>query len=161
MAELIVEPMRAADLDAVMEIERCSFASPWTSGLFLHEMTVEFSRQVVARHRRGGPIVGYACWWVVAGEVHVLTVAVHPRRRMRGIGRALVRHLLDDGAAAGARVAGLEVRADNRAAIAMYTACGFAAVGERRDYYGAGLHAVLMDCALPPAVSNDRGAGVA
>ena len=161
MAELIFEPMRGADLAAVMEIERHSFATPWTTGLFLHEMAVEFSRQVVARRRRGGRIVGYACWWVVAGEVHVLTVAVHPRFRLRGVGRALVRHLLDDGAAAGATVAGLEVRADNRAAIALYAACGFAPVGERRDYYGAGEHAVLMDCSLPAGAWNDRGAGVA
>ena len=31
-------PMAVEDLDAVMEIERCSFPEPWTPGLFLHEL---------------------------------------------------------------------------------------------------------------------------
>ncbi len=160
MSDLIFEPMQAADVAAIMEIERQSFASPWSAGLFLHELGVEFSRQVVARRRASGPIVGYACWWEVAGEVHVLTVAVDPRKRRHGIGRALVRHILAAGAGAGATVAGLEVRADNAAALSLYAACGFARVGERRDYYGPGEHAVLMDCSIATEW-NDRGAGVA
>ncbi len=33
-----IEPMRAADLDAVLEIERASFETPWSRQAFLHEL---------------------------------------------------------------------------------------------------------------------------
>lgn len=140
--------MVESDLTAVLEIERQSFAKPWTTGLFLQELRLEFSHQVVGRRTGEGSIFGYACWWTVAGEVHVLNVAVRPSERGRGYGASLVGRILAEGTAAGATVAGLEVRADNHAALALYAACGFARVGERRDYYGPGRHAVLMDCPL-------------
>lgn len=149
-AEWVFEPMREADLAAVLEIERLASPSPWTPGLFLHELQLEFSRLVLVRDRRG-TVLGYACWWEVAQEVHVLNVAVHPSHRRRGLGRALVERMVAVGEAAGATIAGLEVRADNGSAIALYEGCGFARVGERRDYYGPGQHAVLMDCRLPIA----------
>ncbi len=159
--DLIFAPMVEADLAAVVEIERQSFPKPWTTGLFLQELRLDFSRQTVGRTEPDGPIAGYACWWVVAGEVHILNVAVRPSGRGRGIGASLVSRILADGEAAGATVVGLEVRADNAAALALYSRCGFARVGERRDYYGPGVDAVLMDCQLPartpkPQMSTDK-----
>ena len=41
---LVFEPMVAADLPQVLEIERLAFANPWTPGLFLHELKLSFSR---------------------------------------------------------------------------------------------------------------------
>ena len=143
--ELHFAPMVEADLAAVIEIERRSFPKPWTIGLFLQELRLDFARQTVGRTEPDGPVLCYACWWVVAGEVHILTVAVHPSLRGRGAGASLVGRIIADGEAAGASVIGLEVRADNAAALALYSACGFARVGERRDYYGPGIDAVLMD----------------
>lgn len=148
-AQWVFEPMREADLAAVLEIERLASPSPWTPGLFLHELQLEFSRIILAREGDGGAVLGFACWWEVAEEIHILNVAVHPSQRRRGIGRALVRRMLAVGTAAGATLAGLEVRADNGPGIALYEGCGFARVGERRDYYGPGQNALLMDCRLP------------
>lgn len=158
-SSLVIEQMRAADLDAVVEVERLASPSPWSAGLFLHELQLEFSRLVVAR--AGVVVLGYACWWEIGGEVHLLNIAVHPDHRRRGIGAALLRHLLDRGAAGGATVAGLEVRAGNRAALALYERMGFYVVGHRRDYYGPGQHAVLMDCRLLMVGDDERGFGVA
>ena len=160
-AKLVFEPMSEADLAGILELERLASPSPWPAGLFLHELQLEFSRLMLARESSGGTILGYACWWEVAEEVHILNVTVHPSHRRRGIGKALVSHLVSAGAAAGATVAGLEVRADNGAARALYEVCGFTCVGERRDYYGPGQHAVLMDCRLAATIADDRGVGVA
>jgi len=136
-------PMQAADLDAVMEIERCSFAEPWTPGLFLRELKLPFSTTLVARDS-SGHIAGYVCWWVVGDEVHLLNLAVHPEQRRRGLGRYLLETVLQAASAAQARLVTLEVRHDNAAAIALYRTYGFREVGLRRNYYAPGRHAVIM-----------------
>ena len=38
MSAIRIEPMRPADLDAVVEIERASFPSPWSRRAFLYEL---------------------------------------------------------------------------------------------------------------------------
>lgn len=138
------EPMQPADLDAVMEIERCSFAEPWTPGLFLRELKLPFSTTLVARGY-DGRIAGYVCWWTVGDEVHLLNLAVHPEQRRRGLGRQLLALLLRTAEQGGARLVTLEVRHDNLPAIALYEAHGFRQVGLRRNYYAPGRHAVLME----------------
>src|SRR5215471_11832217 len=108
--------MRAADLDAVLEIERASFKTPWSRQAFLHEL--ERNRVAglwVARAGRPGiedgpAVVGYLCLWAVADEVHVTNLAVDPAWRGSGVGRLLLGTLLVHHRSAGARRAFLEVR---------------------------------------------------
>jgi len=143
---LVFEQMVAADLPQVMEIERLVFDAPWTPGLFLHELKLSFSRLHLARTGAGDRrVLGYVCWWLVGDEVHILNLAVHPDVRRGGTGRALVQRVLDDARAHQAGSVSLDVRHDNRAALALYTAMGFSAAGVRRNYYGAGVDAVIME----------------
>lgn len=73
------------------------------------------------------------------GEVSdVMTVAVAPQARGRGLGRALVDELERRAAARGAGHLMLEVRADNTAALALYQGRGFVVVSRRRAYYQPG-----------------------
>lgn len=141
---LRLSPMRAEELDAVMEIERRSFAHPWTPGLFLHELKIPFSTTLVARLGASEEIVGYVCWWVVGDEIHLLNIAVAPESRRQRIGHVLVQLLLDEAAAKQSRVVTLEVEHDNRPAIALYETFGFTQIGLRKNYYGRGEHAVVM-----------------
>jgi ribosomal-protein-alanine N-acetyltransferase len=138
--------MVAADLPQVMEIERLAFPAPWTPGLFLHELKLPFSRLHLARGRNGnGRLLGYVCWWVIGDEVHILNLAVHPDARRGGTGRALVEHVVEDATANGAASVTLEVRHDNAAALGLYRSLGFSETGLRRNYYGAGEDAVIME----------------
>ena len=74
----------------------------------------------------------------VAGEAEILTIAVAPSHRRRGVGRALVeeafRRLYRDRVEA----CFLEVDAGNAAALALYRRLGFVQVGERKGYYAHG-----------------------
>jgi [ribosomal protein S18]-alanine N-acetyltransferase len=99
----------------------------------------------VVRGAAGAPI-GFALVRAAAEEVEVLLVAVDRRVRRRGIGRALLAAAL--ARAPAARVAHLEVRASNTAAIALYEALGFVAVGRRPRYYDGGEDALTMRCEL-------------
>lgn len=88
---------------------------------------------------------GFLIGRVLAGEAELLTLAVRPEARRRGIGRHLVSEFLLLATAAGAATAFLEVAADNPAAIALYRAAGFAETGRRRGYYRGDGAATAID----------------
>ena len=143
----VLRDMRREDLPAVMEIERRSFAQPWSRAFFEKELATPFAHLVSAVEHADGQslIVGYSCTWRVADEVHLLNVAVHPERRGFGIGRVLVEAVLAESRGASARLISLEVRAGNVVARRLYRRLGFVDVGVRRGYYAPGQDAIVME----------------
>ena len=136
--------MRPGDLGGVMAIEEVSFPSPWSRRMFTEELGRDFSDPVVAEGR-DGEILGYAVSWTVAGESHLLNIAVAPARRGAGVGRALLRECICRGARAGASRIHLEVRAGNEEAQRLYRDEGFTFQGIRKGYYtDTGEDAVLL-----------------
>ncbi len=92
------------------------------------------------------------------GEAQILNLSVVPDARREGLGRQLLRRFIDDARRLGAEQIFLEVRVSNVAAIGLYDAEGFAAVGRRDGYYpGIGADAPREDALvmrlslLPPA----------
>ena len=142
--------MRREDLTAVLEIERRSFAQPWSQPFFEKELATPFARLTVAVEEgpRRDTVVGYTCSWRVTDEVHLLNIAVHPERRGSGLGRALLGSLVERARAERARVVFLEVRAGNVVARRLYRQVGFRDLGIRRGYYGPGQDAVVMELRL-------------
>jgi ribosomal-protein-alanine N-acetyltransferase len=128
--------MTAAELDEVLEIERHAFRSPWSRQLLAEELERAWARvDVLRRSELDRTIVAYINYWLVRDEVHLLNVAVHPDARRHGHGRALMRHLVDFARTNRCRYVTLEVRRSNLAAIELYRAVGFQAVGVRPRYY--------------------------
>ena len=133
-----VEPMRPADLAQVLAIERESFKSPWSKASFEAELGKSYAGLRVARIKGGdhvGPVLGYICFWLVADELQITNLAVHPEYRHRSIGWQLLLHAFQLGRAEGARSAVLEVDRSNRAARALYEKLGFIVVHQRACYY--------------------------
>ena len=144
-------PMVAADLPQVMEIERLLVSrSPWTPGLFLHELKLAVLAPAPGAHAptARGALLGYVCWWLVGDEVHILNLAVHPdrARQRRRAGAGAARSSTTRSRTAPCSVS-LEVRPRaTTAALALYRACGFTQIGVRaqllrpragRDHHGA------------------------
>jgi len=142
--------MRREDLPAVLDIERRSFAQPWSRAFFEKELATPFARLVVAVEEAvpRSEVIGYTCRWRVTDEVHLLNVAVHPERRGLGHGRALVGAVVAEAEVARTRVVYLEVRAGNVIARRLYRQLGFRDLGVRRGYYGPGQDAVVMELRL-------------
>jgi len=102
--------MGPSDLDGVMAIEEVSFPTPWSREMFIEDFPRDFSDTLVAAGV-DDEVLGYAVCWILAGESHLLNIAVHPGRRGRGIGRALLSECIGRAARAGASLIFLEVRA--------------------------------------------------
>jgi [ribosomal protein S18]-alanine N-acetyltransferase len=99
------------------------------------ELDRSFSRIFVARPAEGEAPWGFVLAWFVADEVHIINVATHPEHRRCGVASALLKTLIERARSDRSRLVLLEVRRTNRAAIALYRAHGFRAMGVRRRYY--------------------------
>jgi len=85
---------------------------------------------------------------VAADEAEILTLAVTPAARRRGIGRALVKEAAMHALTQGASRFFLEVSTSNQPAQALYRAAGFVQVGIRRRYYPDGADALVLSRGL-------------
>ena len=91
---------------------------------------------------------GFVLARVAGGEAEILTLAVAPYARGRGLGRALLRAAIAQAERAGAEEMFLEVGSDNQAALALYAGLGFVNVGWRKAYY-RGRDAAVLRLSLP------------
>lgn len=136
-SDLLVRQARLTDVKSIWEIERLSFTCPWSFWAFLAELGYSQSAILVAGPAppQAWKTLGYLIYWVVAGEMHIMNLAVHPGYRRQGIATALLQEGLRHARARGAAVAWLEVRPSNVAALALYASFGFQQVGRRPRYY--------------------------
>jgi ribosomal-protein-alanine N-acetyltransferase len=129
--------MTLADLPGVMEIEKEAFTNPWSLEMVKKELTQEWSTVLLLEESTpwGWELRAFGIFWIVADEVHVLNVATHVASRRKGYGRRLMDEVLAVGRSRSCRIATLEVRRSNVAAITLYTQLGFRTVGMRPSYY--------------------------
>ena len=121
-----IRRMRTADLPFVSTIQAASpEAAQWPPADYLaHPSLVAVA---------GRAVVGFAVARPLPpDELEILNIAVDPKLRRHGIGRALLQAMLE----VPARTVYLEVRASNLAARNFYTQLGFAEAGQRKNYYG-------------------------
>jgi ribosomal-protein-alanine N-acetyltransferase len=134
---LFIRRARLTDVKSIWDIERLSFPAPWSLWCFLSELGNPNSHILVAGppQPQSWETRGYIVYWVVAQEMHIMNLAVHPQYRRQGVARALLEESLSRARALGAAVAWLEVRPSNQPAQALYESFGFQKVGMRPRYY--------------------------
>jgi ribosomal-protein-alanine N-acetyltransferase len=121
-----------ADLPQVIAIERRAFPAPWSLAMFVLELSKPAGICLAALD--GKQIVGYMICSRYDTVWHVMNVAVDPALQRKGIGTAMLEHLLAEVGDDRARYT-LEVRQSNAPAIRLYERFGFRAAGLRRRYY--------------------------
>lgn len=145
---MIISAAQPNDLAALLELEAGGFASAerWSATSWCHEL--EAANRLVLVSREADEIEAVACFSLLDEVAELLRVIVRPASYRRGAARRLIGIGQEWAEANGADRMLLEVRHDNTAALALYAATGFTAIARRRDYYGAGCDAVVMECPL-------------
>jgi ribosomal-protein-alanine N-acetyltransferase len=131
----VIEPVQDADFEAVLDIERLSFRTPWTREAFAEELRRSWARVEVLRASATGRVLAFCDYWLVADELHILNIATHPEARRRGHAARLLGNILEKARLASFRLVTLEVRKSNLAAQALYAGFGFKVIGTRVRYY--------------------------
>jgi tRNA threonylcarbamoyl adenosine modification protein YeaZ/ribosomal-protein-alanine acetyltransferase len=125
----------AAEIAAVEALQRRSFTNAWGIEAIRWELeNTDVARLYVLRDPAGS-VVAYCACWLIFDELHINSVAVDDALRRRGLADALLRAVMRDAYAAGARSATLEVRRSNEPALALYEKLGFRVEAVRREYY--------------------------
>lgn len=120
--------MTPEDLAALHSLCFTDTPRPWGPADFAGLLTLP---STLLTTRPGGFLLGQ----VAGPEATVLTLAVHPEHRRRGIAQALIAAFEQAVIARGAEEAFLEVAESNAPARALYAALGYQEIAWRRGYY--------------------------
>jgi ribosomal-protein-alanine N-acetyltransferase len=155
MNEPVVERLTtAADLDGVIEVERASFHNPTTREWYQSELERPDVCFVYVLRTTAARVAGFCAFWRVADQIHINNLAIRPDLRNRGLGRLLLRHVLDEAERLGALHATLEVRRSNSAARRLYEGAGFRLAGVRASYYTHPIEDALILARDTPAAGR-------
>ena len=143
-------PANAFDLAVFVSLDKKLFPySPWSASQYKEEFSSPTRHFVVALDDAQS-IIGYAGVFAPGGaEADVLTVGVIPSQRGKGIARQLMALITDWAKQQGSIAMMLEVKVDNTEAIGLYESLGYSKLNVRKDYFGAGLDALVMRLELP------------
>ncbi|MBE7733452.1 ribosomal protein S18-alanine N-acetyltransferase [Devosia faecipullorum] len=131
---LHVEPGEARDARDLARIHAQSFYRGWPVEEFARFLDDKASPVYIACDARRR-IAGFALIRTVLDESELLSIAVDPKWRGKGIGRALLDAAFVDLMHSPARRMFLEVDEQNLAAIRLYRKLGFATISSRKGYY--------------------------
>lgn len=137
-----VRPYREGDLDKVLEIENVSFKFPYSMDLFRRLLAQKSTRMLVAQNS-GGNVVGYILYSIRPGKCLIISLAVLPEFRRRGVGAMLMQALIKDVGPL-AKYIELQVGCGNIDAVKFYQKFGFKVEGVLRRYYPDGEDAYYM-----------------
>ena len=139
---VVFEEAWSQDTERLATIHAASFpGAPWSAADLAALLREETVFGLVARRANlfgSRSVVGFVLMRSVAGEAEVLTIAVAPSHRRRGVARAMLEEVLRRLYRDRVEAVFLEVDAGNEAALALYRRLGFAKVGERKGYYAHG-----------------------
>ena len=155
---LVVRAAVLDDLDAITKLESDSFPEDRVSRRSLRAFLRAPHRPVIVA-AIGNLLAGYALVSLRKGSraARVYTIAVDARFARRGVGLALLQACEKYARLNGRAVLRLEVRYDNRPAIALYEKSDFRQFGEHAHYYADGATALRYEKPLLPAPQREAG----
>jgi [ribosomal protein S18]-alanine N-acetyltransferase len=144
---VVLRPMLEGDMQAILEIEKVSFISPWTVGMFLETLASAAGEGYVLS--RGSETLGYVIFYSLQDEAHILNIAVAPHVRGKRFGERLLTEIISLFRERRIRDVYLDVREGNHAARKLYVKLGFHTIGRRKRYYReTGEDALVMNLSI-------------
>jgi ribosomal-protein-alanine N-acetyltransferase len=149
-AQPVVDAARMRDARRMAELHGASFHRGWGES----EVEQLLGERNVLAHclRARRRVIGFIISRLAADEAEILSVAVDPSWRGRGLSRTLLATHLGHLAGHGIRTVFLEVEENNAPAVRLYRRVGFQTVGRREQYYrdpnGQHLNALVMQRGL-------------
>jgi ribosomal-protein-alanine N-acetyltransferase len=142
-AEIQLRRFTPADLQAVLRLERRVFPQD-AYGRYEFLNLHRWGKETFLVAERGERLVGYVAGLLQEREGYIASIAVEPDLRRAGLGSRLMRAVVDKLRDEGVTSVALHVRAENEAAIAMYTRLGFDVERVESRYYPDGMDALYM-----------------
>ncbi len=146
--QLISQNIEDNQLQQAHALHQSAHVTPWSFNTFCESTQKTYCCWVVTHN---GIVHGYAIVQCIADEATLTDITVSSSQRGKGLGKALVQHLISHCENTGVEKLWLEVRASNTPAKALYASLGFEQISTRKDYYATELgweDAVIMGLSL-------------
>ncbi|HEX79191.1 MAG TPA: ribosomal protein S18-alanine N-acetyltransferase [Dehalococcoidia bacterium] len=144
-----VRLMCRSDIEQVTDIDREAFPTMLPPVNFQRELDNPLAHYVVAceadtmpasngirvGERTAQYVAGFAGFWILSEEAHIVNIAVRKSCHRQGVGELLLLSLIELAIAMKASLVTLEVRASNDSARKLYGKYGFSEWGLRKRYY--------------------------
>ena len=141
---MVIRKANREDSEGIYRLEIDTFSIPWSKEAIVKGFENTFANYFIAEE--DNQIIGYIGVWKVLEEGQITNIAVHKDYRRRGIGKELIKTLMNFGREEKIEVFLLEVRKSNEAAKKLYEQMGFTHLGIRKNYYQKPTEdAVLME----------------
>lgn len=133
MDNFVIEKMNSKTAFDVSEIEKACFSKPWSLKSIESELGNKCAYFYTVKYN--DIIVGYGGMHIIIDECYVDNIAVLPEYQHRGIGKRIVKYLIEVAKSRECKFISLEVRQSNINAISLYKSFNFTLVGKRKNFY--------------------------
>jgi ribosomal-protein-alanine N-acetyltransferase len=137
-----------ADAIIVAALHASSFERAWPAEEIAQFLSAPGCIVLLAARLKEQAAGGMIIMRKAGDEAEILSLAVHPACRRRGLGRALLAKAVKAARDAGVRTLFLEMEEGNEAARGLYKLRGANEVGRRARYYESGADALIFSLAL-------------
>ena len=132
----MIESVSAEKAALLAELHATAFPEPWSEAEIAKLLSNPTVFAILSHER------GFVLAWAAGGDSEILTLAVAPEARRKGVGASLVSAAGVAALVRGAATMHLEVAEDNDAARALYAKLGYVEAGRRQGYYSRGQGAI-------------------
>ncbi|KNZ40535.1 ribosomal protein S18-alanine N-acetyltransferase [Acetobacterium bakii] len=134
--------MTAQDIPDIFSVDRMCFEHNWTLESYECELNNMLATYIVAEDN--DQIIGFGGFWAIIDEAQITNIGVLESYRGRGVAQKILNEMIKLAGVKGCLAMTLEVRVDNKAAIALYEANGFEKAGVRKNYYDNKTDGLIM-----------------
>ena len=144
--------MREDDIEQISALEQASFNDPYP--IYFLAQLAHNNPDTFLVTTIDDELVGYVVAEDWTDHLHLISIAVRPDKRKKGLGQQLMLEL--EKKLSTNKPLRLEVRLSNQAAIRLYSKLGFARTDLAEGYYSDGEDAIVMEktIAKPVLVEN-------
>jgi len=132
-------------LNDCLDLDQKSLNGLWTKSQWEKELTDPKRICLGIMELKTKKLLGLCSAWLIIDELHITSMAVHPKHQRKGLGKFLLSNLIKRSTSLQANHIVLEVKDNNEPAKAFYKSMGFKTVGNRSDFYKDGSDALILN----------------
>ncbi len=133
---MIIRPAIIQDIPAILKIEQqAEAAAHWKEEDYRQVFVKDVPRRLVIVAEDESGLQAFSVIRLLQQECEIENLVVAPPMRQRGLGKQLLKNVVNLARSQGAISIFLEVREGNEAARALYNKLGFSESGRRQTYY--------------------------
>ena len=131
-------------LNDCMDLDQKSLNGLWSKSQWERELADPKRICLGIKELKTKKLLGLCSAWLVIDELHITSLAVHPKHQRKGLGKILISDLIKRSNSLLINHIHLEVKDTNKTAKDFYKSMGFKIVGTRSQFYKDGSNAVIL-----------------